>query len=178
MPIVHVKVASKETRNIHRGLQDRKTMFRGTPDHGPLNREESCSPRTQVVNPETLLTVISMHACSVASGMSNSLQSHGLQPPQTPLSMGFSRQEYWNGLPFPLSGNLPNPGIKPESPALQADSLPLSHWRSPLTETAVFKDQISIHETLRWDKEWTNKIRMDLEMTILSEVSQRKTNII
>ena len=60
---------------------------------------------------------------------------------------------------------------------MQADSLPLSHWRSPLTETAVFKDQISTHETLRWDKEWTNKIRMDLEVTILSEVSQRKTNI-
>ena len=42
---------------------------------------------------------------------------------QAPLSMGFSRQEYWSGLPFPPPGNLPNPGIKPESPALQADSL-------------------------------------------------------
>ena len=38
--------------------------------------------------------------------------------------MGFSRQEYWSGLPFPSPGNLPNPGIKPRSPALQADSLP------------------------------------------------------
>jgi len=37
--------------------------------------------------------------------------------------MGFSRQEYWNGLPFPSPGDLPNPGIKPWSPALQAVSL-------------------------------------------------------
>ena len=38
--------------------------------------------------------------------------------------MGFSRQEYWSGLPFPPPGDLPDPGIEPTSPALQADSLP------------------------------------------------------
>ena len=43
---------------------------------------------------------------------------------QTPLSMGFSRQEYWSGLPFPSPGDLPDPGIEPESPSLQLDSLP------------------------------------------------------
>ena len=43
---------------------------------------------------------------------------------QAPLSMGFSRQEFWSGLPFPSPGNLPIPGIKPRSPALQVDSLP------------------------------------------------------
>ena len=43
---------------------------------------------------------------------------------QAPLSTGFSRQEYWSGLPFPSSGHLPDPGIKPRSPALQVDSLP------------------------------------------------------
>ena len=37
---------------------------------------------------------------------------------QAPLSMGFARQEYWSGLPFPSPGDLPNPGIKPMSPAL------------------------------------------------------------
>ena len=37
--------------------------------------------------------------------------------------MGFSRQEYWSGLPFPSPGDLPNPGIEPKSPPLQADSL-------------------------------------------------------
>ena len=43
---------------------------------------------------------------------------------QVPLSMGFSRQEYWSGLPFSSPGDLPNSGIKPRSPALLADSLP------------------------------------------------------
>ena len=43
---------------------------------------------------------------------------------QAPLSMRFSRQEYWSGLPFPSPGDLSNPGIKPGSPALQADSFP------------------------------------------------------
>ena len=38
-------------------------------------------------------------------------------------SMGFSRQEYWSGLPFPSPGDLPDPGIKPQSPALEADAL-------------------------------------------------------
>ena len=42
---------------------------------------------------------------------------------QAPLSMGFSRQEYWSGLPFPSPGGLPNPGIEPRSPAFQADFL-------------------------------------------------------
>ena len=41
-----------------------------------------------------------------------------------PPSMGFPRQEYWSGLPFPSPGHLPNLGIEPGSPALQADSLP------------------------------------------------------
>ena len=57
---------------------------------------------------------------------------------QAPLSMGFSRQEYWNGLPRPPPGDLPDPGIEPTSPvapALQADSLPLSHQGSPITST-------------------------------------------
>ena len=48
------------------------------------------------------------------------------------LSMGFSRQESWSGLPFPPPGNLPDPRIEPVSPALQADSLLLSHQGSPL----------------------------------------------
>ena len=43
---------------------------------------------------------------------------------QAPPSMGFSRQEYWSGLPFPSPGDLPHPGIEPGSPALQADALP------------------------------------------------------
>ena len=49
---------------------------------------------------------------------------------QAPLSMGFSQQEYWSGLPCPSPGDLPHPGIKPASPALQSDSLLLSHQES------------------------------------------------
>ena len=48
---------------------------------------------------------------------------------QAPLSVGFSRQEYWSGLPFPSPGDLPDPGIKPGSPPLQADDLPTELWR-------------------------------------------------
>ena len=43
---------------------------------------------------------------------------------QPPLTMGFPRQEYWSGLPFPSPGDLPNPGIKPVSTVLQADFFP------------------------------------------------------
>ena len=43
---------------------------------------------------------------------------------QAPLSMEFSRQEYWSGLPLPSPEDLPDPGVEPGSPTLQADSLP------------------------------------------------------
>ena len=49
---------------------------------------------------------------------------------QAPLSMEFSRQEYWSGLPFPSPGHLPDPRIEPASSALQVDSLPPSHQGS------------------------------------------------
>ena len=63
---------------------------------------------------------------------------------QAPLSRGFPRKEYWRGLPFPSPGDLPDPGIKPRSPALQADSLPLSHQGSPqLAESRSFISQPS-----------------------------------
>ena len=60
---------------------------------------------------------------SVASIMSDSVTPWTVAH-QAPLSMGFSRQGYWSGLPCPPPGDLPNPGIEPRSPTLQADSLP------------------------------------------------------
>ena len=51
---------------------------------------------------------------------------------QAPLSMGFSRQAYWSGLPFPSPGDLPDPRIKPRFPALQPDSLPTELQGKPL----------------------------------------------
>ena len=71
---------------------------------------------------------------------------------QVPLSMGFPRQEYWSGLPFPSPEDLPIPGIKSGSPALQADSLPAEpqrleqiisqfvwKYKKPLTAKAIFR---------------------------------------
>ena len=74
-----------------------------------------------------------IYCCSV---MSDSAASWTVAR-QAPLSMGFSRQEYWSGLPFPSPGDLPNPGIEPISPALQADSLPLSHQGSPVAHLQI-----------------------------------------
>ena len=51
---------------------------------------------------------------------------------QAPLSMGFSRQEGWNGLPFPSPEDLPGPGIEPGSPTLQAEALPSEPPGNPL----------------------------------------------
>ena len=53
---------------------------------------------------------------------------------QAPLSMGFSRQEHWSGLPCPPLGDRPDPGIKPMFPELQADSLPTEPPGKPHTE--------------------------------------------
>ena len=58
---------------------------------------------------------------------------------QAPLSMGFSRREYWSGLPFPSPGDLPNPEIEPGSPALQVILYHLSHERSLVPPGTVAK---------------------------------------
>ena len=55
-----------------------------------------------------------MHACQLASALSDSASPWTVAH-QAPLSMGFSRQEYWSGSPFPPPGDLPNPGIEPLS---------------------------------------------------------------
>ena len=56
---------------------------------------------------------------------------------QAPLSMGFSSQEYWSGLPIPPPGDLPKPKIKPRSPVLQVDSLPSEPPVKPKTNTSM-----------------------------------------
>ena len=58
---------------------------------------------------------------------------------QAPPPMGFSRQEYWSGLPFPSPGELPDPGIEPRSPTLQAGSLPSEPPGKPLDQNR-YKD--------------------------------------
>ena len=56
---------------------------------------------------------------------------------QAPQSTEFSRQEYWSGLPFRSPGDLPDPGIEPGSPTLQADALPSEPPGKPLEETIL-----------------------------------------
>ena len=61
--------------------------------------------------------------------------------------MGFLRQEYWSGLPFPSPGHLPNPEIEPGSSAWQADSLPLSHLRATREANSI----LAVYETVYSD---------------------------
>ena len=56
---------------------------------------------------------------------------------QAPPSMGFSRQGYWSGLPFPSPGDLPDPGIEPGSPTLQADALPSEPPGNPISSKSL-----------------------------------------
>ena len=58
---------------------------------------------------------------------------------QAPLTMGFSRQKYWSGLPFPSSEDLPDSGIEPRSPALQADCLPFEQPGKPPCKVTILQ---------------------------------------
>ena len=76
---------------------------------------------------------------------------------QAPLSMEFSRQEYWWGMPFPSPGDLPDPGIEPGSPVLQADSLPsvppVNPLELPLISVKLKKEPLDVSYRV-WKMEW------------------------
>ena len=72
---------------------------------------------------------------------------------QAPLSMGFSRQEYWSGLPFFAPGNFPDPGIEPRSTALQVDSLPAEPPGKPNSKT--FSSVQSLSHVRLFSTPWT-----------------------
>ena len=96
----------------------------------PLGASPGVFPRCGVLCYAKLLQLyLTLRSYRLAPQALLTLRSYRLAP-QAPLSMGFSRQEYWSGLLYPSPGDLPDPRIKPTSPALQADSLPLSHWGS------------------------------------------------
>ena len=81
------------------------------------------------------------------SAVSNSLQPHGREPTRLLCPWGFSRQVYWNRLPFPSPGNLTDPGIELRSPTLQADSLLLEppgkpHFFHLLHEMMILSQQL------------------------------------
>ena len=78
--------------------------------------------------------------------------------PQAPLSIGFSRQEYWSGLPFLPLGDLPIPGIEPvspASPALQVESLLLNHQGSPKNRIVVPRKVQ--HRIIMWSSNFTSR---------------------
>ena len=73
-----------------------------------------------------------LRACSITSVMSKSFATPWTAVHQAYLSMGLTREEYWSGLPFPPPGDLPDPGIKPVSPALAGRFLTTSTtWEAP-----------------------------------------------
>ena len=74
---------------------------------------------------------------------------------QAPLSMGFSRQDSWSGLPFPSPGHLPDPGMEARSPALQADPLASQPPRKPLkayTSLRVYSIYWAVHALRSYKK--------------------------
>ena len=80
--------------------------------------------------------------------MSDSSWSHGLQPTGFLCPWGFSRQEYWSGLPCPPPGDLPNPGIEPRSPELQTDSLPTERPGKPFDYCGfVLESKVREHDS-------------------------------
>ena len=95
-----------------------------------VNHREACKEVNKILNCQSKILLLKLMLISIDLLVSVSLLvvSDSLTlwtaAYRVPLSMRFSRQGYWSGLPFPSPGDLPNPGIKPRSPALQADPLP------------------------------------------------------
>ena len=85
---------------------------------------------------------------------------------RAPPSMGFSRQEYWSGLPFPSPGDLPDPGIEPRSPTLQADPLPSEPPAKP-------KKLQSFYNATSYSHFCISTLHRRLEFTLLSMVTLR-----
>ena len=90
-----------------------------------------------LLNASFLLHIFFLNNVSSNSQNITRLTLH-MEPARLLCPWGFFRQEYWNGLPFPSPGGLTDPGIEPGSPALQADSLPLSHHLG-LFKLAIFR---------------------------------------
>ena len=99
----------------------------GSVPHSDVPVSSICDARVLVWNTASTQLL----CCCLFDVMSDCVATPRTVAYQSPLSMGFARQEYWSGLPFPPPGGLRAPAIEPASPALQADSLLLSHQGSP-----------------------------------------------
>ena len=85
---------------------------------------------------------------------------------QAPLSKEFSTQEYWNGLPCPSPGYFPDPGIKPRSPALQADSLLSEHYKTGLHFCVKYMAHIIYFPTV---------LALDITIVLISQILEIDT---
>ena len=99
---------------------------------------------------------------------------------QAPLSMGFFKQEYWSGLPSPPPGDLPDPGIKPESPALQMDYLPPSYQGGQATHIQFLGKELRSHFMSPFTA--TSEIRIghsftDLQVLLISSLASPKCSL-
>ena len=111
---------------------------------------------------------------------SRSVVSDSQGPPWTIQSTEFSRPEYWSGQPFPSPGDLPNPAIKPRSPALQLDSLPAEPQEKPKNTGVgslfllgqIFPTQES-NQSLLYCRWILNQLNRNLFLTVLEAGSQR-----
>ena len=100
-------------------------------------------------------------------------------------TMEFSRPEYWSGQPFPSLGNLPNPGIEPTSPTLQADSLPAEPQGKPSDNEALFIGELSLSDQmvgqaaghLRARSRGSNSLQLS-SLLILGELSFASGNVL
>ena len=131
---------------LHGGL--RKIRPIGSLSVLSLPRGMWCLNRLALPPVKVALTALFWGCCAVLSHsvMSKSLQPHGLQPTRLLCPWVFPREKYWSGLPRSPTGDLPNPGIKPRSPALQADSLPESLPRIPMEREAW---QAAVHGVIK-----------------------------
>ena len=89
---------------------------------------------------------------------------------QAPVSMGFSRQEYWNGWPFPSQRELPDPGIEPGSPALQVDSFPLNHISYLVPYQFLLVKEAQEHCSVTTLQSWSGKRASTKAREIINEV--------
>ena len=100
---------------LGRPLEAHHTAFRGWKARSYVS--------VLVVIEEGVVSIILFNSRSDAFDLAVKVKVKSLSRVGAPPSMGFSRQEYWSGLPFPSPGDLPDPGIEPRSPALEADAL-------------------------------------------------------
>ena len=115
------------------------------------------------------LPILYILTCAVLSSsvMSDSLWSHELWPARLLCPWGFSRQEYWSGLPCSPPGDLPNPGIKPRSPTLQENSLPFEPRGKLYPNLCVYycpRNIFTLHKVIKIDS--TNSITVHIKFIL------------